>query len=160
MKKYYLYILASRKNGTLYIGVTSDLIKRVWQHKQKLVEGFTQKYNVSVLVYFEEYSDVKDALKREKNMKAWQRQWKIKIIEENNPNWEDLYSKIVQKQNDYFLDPSIRWDDKTFAGEAVPAKKDGKIAKDARVALEEKTGQSVVTGENFLPTNKSKGELR
>ncbi len=95
MKKYYLYILASRKNGTLYIGVTSDLIKRVWQHKQKLVEGFTQKYNVSVLVYFEEYSDVKDALKREKNMKAWQRQWKIKIIEENNPNWEDLYSKIV-----------------------------------------------------------------
>ena len=95
MKKYYLYILASRRNGTLYIGSTSDLIKRVWQHKQEIVEGFTKKYKVSMLVYFEEYSDPKEAIKREKNIKAWQRKWKLRLIEENNPNWEDLYAKII-----------------------------------------------------------------
>lgn len=95
MKKYYVYILASHKNGTLYIGVTNDLVKRVWQHKQKVVEGFTQKYDVSMLVYFEEYDDPKEAIKREKNMKAWQRQWKLNLIEENNPAWQDLYDKII-----------------------------------------------------------------
>jgi len=95
MKKYYLYILASMKNGTLYIGVTSDLVKRVWQHKQKLADGFTKKYEVSMLVYFEEHSDPKEAIKREKNIKAWQRKWKLRLIEENNPKWEDLYSTII-----------------------------------------------------------------
>ncbi|MFA6423512.1 MAG: GIY-YIG nuclease family protein [Patescibacteria group bacterium] len=95
MKNYYLYILASSKNGTLYIGVTGDLIKRIWQHKQKIVEGFTKKYNISMLVYFEEYPNPKEAIKREKNIKAWQRKWKISLIEKNNPNWNDLYDKIV-----------------------------------------------------------------
>jgi len=95
MKKYYVYILASKRNGTMYIGITSDLIKRIWQHKQKRAEGFTKKYNVSTLVYFEEYSDPKEAIKREKNIKAWQRKWKLGLIEENNPNWEDLYNKII-----------------------------------------------------------------
>lgn len=95
MKKYYVYILASRRNGTLYTGFTSDLIKRVWQHKKKFVEGFTRKYNVNILVYFEEYADVREAIKREKNIKAWKRDWKLRLIEKNNPNWKDLYSQTL-----------------------------------------------------------------
>ncbi len=92
---YYVYILASKRNGTLYIGVTSDLIKRVWEHKQKLADGFTKKYDVSVLVYFEKTSDVKEAIKREKQLKAWKRDWKLKLIEKDNPIWKDLYDGLL-----------------------------------------------------------------
>ena len=90
MMSYYVYILASKRNGTLYIGVTGDLIKRVGEHKQKVVEGFTKRYNVSMLVWFEEGSDVYGAMSREKQIKKWNRDWKIRLIEESNPNWEDL----------------------------------------------------------------------
>lgn len=94
--KSYLYILASNFNGTLYIGVTSDLIKRVWQHKEKFIEGFSKKYNVSKLVYFEEFSDIKQAISREKQIKKWNRQWKINLIEKSNLVWKDLYNEIIQ----------------------------------------------------------------
>ena len=93
---YYVYILASRKNGTLYIGVTNDLLKRVYEHKQKLVEGFTREYNVHMLVYFEQTNDVESAITKEKQMKKWERQWKIDLIEEKNPEWKDLYFDIIK----------------------------------------------------------------
>ena len=93
-KKSYVYILASRKNGTLYIGVTSNLVQRIWQHKNKMVAGFTAKYGVDQLVYYEEYSDITIAISREKRLKTWIRTWKLKLIEKSNPDWEDLYSKI------------------------------------------------------------------
>ncbi len=95
MKSCFVYILASKKNGTLYIGVTSDLTKRVWQHKNKASDGFTANYDVGKLVYFEETSDILSAITREKQLKKWNRAWKIRLIEENNPRWEDLYSSIV-----------------------------------------------------------------
>ncbi|GGD11872.1 GIY-YIG nuclease family protein [Hyunsoonleella pacifica] len=88
--QYYLYILSNKKNGTLYIGVTNDLERRMFEHKNKLVEGFTSKYGLDKLMYFESYQYVNDAIKREKNMKKWKRQWKINLIEEENPNWDDL----------------------------------------------------------------------
>jgi len=94
-KQYYVYILASKKNGTLYIGVTNNLIKRTYEHKNDFVEGFTKKYNVHLLVYYEIYDDVKEAILREKRIKRWRREWKIKLIEKMNPNWEDLYNKIL-----------------------------------------------------------------
>lgn len=92
---YYVYILASRINGTLYIGVTNNLVKRVYEHKNDLVEGFTKKYQVHSLVYFESYDDVNEAIKKEKQMKEWKRYWKIKTINKFNSNWKDLYSEIV-----------------------------------------------------------------
>lgn len=95
MKKYYVYILASKRNGTLYIGITSDLIKRIWQHKNKTIKGFTNKYDVVMLVYFEEYDNPEEAIKREKNIKAWKRNWKLDLIENNNPDWNDLYKTII-----------------------------------------------------------------
>ena len=88
--QYYVYILASKKNGTLYIGVTNDLEVRVLQHKQKTNEGFTSKYDVGLLVYFETFQYVNDAIKREKQLKKWNRQWKINLIEEENKDWNDL----------------------------------------------------------------------
>ena len=94
-KFYFIYILSSKKKGTLYIGVTSNLPKRVWEHKNNLVEGFTKKYNVHNLVYFEQTDNVQSALQREKQLKKWKREWKIKLIEENNPEWKDLYEKIL-----------------------------------------------------------------
>ena len=94
MREYYLYIMASGRNGTLYIGITSDLIKRVWEHKTYVVKGFTSKYNVTQLVYYEIYEDVNEAIEREKNMKAWKRKWKLRVIEEVNPNWDDLCDEI------------------------------------------------------------------
>ena len=94
-KQYYVYILASKKNGTLYTGVTNNLVKRIYEHKNDFVKGFTQKYNVHNLVYYEIYNDVKDAITREKRIKKWKRQWKIELIEKTNPNWEDLYCKIL-----------------------------------------------------------------
>mgnify|MGYP000922366188 FL=1 len=95
-KKFYVYILSSFQNKVLYIGVTSDLIKRVWEHKNKLVEGFTKKYNVDRLVYYEIYESAERAITREKNMKEWKREWKIKRIEALNPEWNDLYEALCQ----------------------------------------------------------------
>ena len=92
----YVYILASKKNGTLYIGVTSDLIKRVYVHKNDLVEGFTKKYGVHHLVYFEHTTDMYGAITREKQMKKWRREWKIELIEQNNPEWKDLYFDLIK----------------------------------------------------------------
>ncbi len=92
MKKYYVYILSNKKRGTLYIGVTGNIIQRVEQHKQKKIKGFTQKYLLDQLVYAEQYNSVYDALKREKQLKRWHRQWKINLIEESNPEWLDLCS--------------------------------------------------------------------
>ena len=88
--QYYIYISASQKNGTLYIGVTNDLETRVLQHKQKINEGFTSKYDVTLLVYFESFQYIADAIKREKQLKKWNRQWKINLIEEENIDWKDL----------------------------------------------------------------------
>ncbi|MEZ4180076.1 MAG: GIY-YIG nuclease family protein [Candidatus Doudnabacteria bacterium] len=96
MKRYYVYILASKKNGTLYIGVTSDLVKRVWEHKEDLVEGFTKKYQVHQLVWYLETSDIESAIQREKQIKKWNRDWKIRLIQEQNPEWEDLYDQIIK----------------------------------------------------------------
>lgn len=94
-KQYYVYILFSKKNGTLYIGVTSDLVKRVWQHKNKLVKGFTQKYNVDKLGYYEVSNDINSAIAREKQLKGGSRKAKLDLIEINNPNWNDLYYEII-----------------------------------------------------------------
>jgi putative endonuclease len=90
-KNYYVYILASRRNGTLYIGVTSDLIKRTWEHKNKVIEGFTKRYSVDKLVYFEQFSDPENAIKREKRLKKYNRKWKLELIEKENPEWRDFY---------------------------------------------------------------------
>ena len=95
MGQYFVYILASKKNGTLYIGVTNNLLKRVDQHKNDLAEGFTRKYKVHNLVYYEAFNWVQDAITREKRMKKWKRAWKIKLIEESNPSWEDLFEKLT-----------------------------------------------------------------
>jgi len=91
----YVYILASRRNGTLYVGVTSDLLKRVYEHKQDLVDGFTIKYHVHTLVYYEVHDDIREAITREKQIKKWNRKWKLDLIEEKNTEWKDLYNEIV-----------------------------------------------------------------
>jgi putative endonuclease len=90
MKQYYVYILASDRNGTLYVGVTSDLRRRVFEHRNKIVEGFTKKYDISKLVYFDQTNDIESAIKREKQIKKWNRAWKLRLIEEQNPEWKDL----------------------------------------------------------------------
>ena len=95
MKKYYIYILASKYNGTLYIGVTNDLIRRVYEHKNDLNNGFTKKYGVHRLVYYEQYDEVVNAIQREKRLKKWNRQWKIELIEKENPEWKDLYLQLI-----------------------------------------------------------------
>jgi putative endonuclease len=95
MKNYFVYILASKRNGTLYIGVTNDLVKRVWQHKNHVLEGFTAEYDVDKLVYWEITPDIVSAIKREKNLKDWRRSWKLDLIESINPDWQDLYDKIL-----------------------------------------------------------------
>ena len=90
-----VYILASRCHGTIYVGVTSDLVKRVWEHKNNVVEGFTKKYGVHELVYFEMHADMVQAIQREKRIKKWNRAWKIELIEQENPDWHDLWPQIV-----------------------------------------------------------------
>jgi putative endonuclease len=92
---FYVYVLASRPNGTLYIGVTNDLVRRVFEHKEGVVAGFTKRYGVKRLVYFEQFEEATAAIQREKTMKFWPRQWKINKIEENNPDWCDLYDEIA-----------------------------------------------------------------
>ena len=89
-----VYILASKRNGTLYIGVTSNLIKRIWEHKNDLVPGFTQRYRVHHLVYVEQAADMLTAIAREKQLKHWNRQWKLNLIEQSNPAWADLYMSV------------------------------------------------------------------
>jgi putative endonuclease len=88
-------MLASRKNGTLYVGVTHDLVKRVYEHKHNFTEGFTKKYKVHTLVWYETYNDIREAITREKQIKKWNRNWKLRLIEELNNEWKDLYSEIV-----------------------------------------------------------------
>jgi putative endonuclease len=91
---YFVYILASRRNGTLYVGVTDDVSRRTWQHKQDLFAGFTKRYGVHTLVYFEVFDDVLWAIHREKRLKKWKRAWKLRLIEERNPTWRDLYEEL------------------------------------------------------------------
>ena len=90
-----VYILASRRNGTLYVGVTTDLVKRVWEHKNNLVDGFTRRYSVHTLVWFEAHDRVATAIAREKAIKEWKRAWKVTLIEHTNPTWHDLYPEIL-----------------------------------------------------------------
>lgn len=94
-KKGYVYILTNKVQGTLYIGVTSDLVKRVFEHKQHIYKGFTQKYDVIKLVWFEEFNDIEEAIYREKQMKKWNRNWKIRLINEFNDQWKDLYNELL-----------------------------------------------------------------
>ena len=94
-KTYYVYLLASRRNGTLYVGVTNNLPRRVWEHKEGVIEGFTKQYGVKHLVYYETYPDVRDAIQREKNMKKWPRRWKLDLIRSVNPDWRDLYEDFA-----------------------------------------------------------------
>jgi putative endonuclease len=89
------YLLASKRNGTLYVGVTSDLVKRVWEHKNDVVEGFTAKYGVHLLVYYEMHADMLGAITREKQIKKWDRSWKLKLVERNNPEWKDLWPEVI-----------------------------------------------------------------
>jgi putative endonuclease len=93
--KSYIYIMTNKKNGTLYIGVTSDIVKRVYEHKNKLTDGFTKKYNLEKLVYYEIYDDIKEAITREKQLKNWKRDWKLELINKVNSNWDDLYNGIL-----------------------------------------------------------------
>ena len=92
---YYVYILASQRNGTLYVGVTSDLVGRIWEHKNDLVEGFTKKYGIHILVWYELHDDIQAAITREKRLKKWNRAWKLKLIEKENSGWNDLYDRLV-----------------------------------------------------------------
>lgn len=93
-KRFFVYMLASKHYGTLYIGMTSDLLKRIWEHRNGVVDGFTKEYDVHRLVYFEEHANAEAAATRERQMKEWKRQWKINLIEERNPHWEDLYDGL------------------------------------------------------------------
>ncbi len=95
-KNPFVYILASGRNGTLYIGVTSDLTKRIWAHKNKTLKGFTSRYEVFDLVYYEAHASMEAAILREKQLKKWKRLWKIRLIEEMNPDWKDLWGDILR----------------------------------------------------------------
>ncbi len=95
MQIYYVYILSNYTNSTLYIGVTNDLKRRIYEHKNKLISGFSSKYNVNKLVYFEETTDIKSAIQREKNLKKWKREWKDELIKKNNPSFYDLSKKFL-----------------------------------------------------------------
>ena len=94
-RTYWVYVMASQRNGTLYIGVTGNLSRRVWQHREGLVDGFTKQYGVKLLVHYEAYGDVRAALQREKNLKRWLRRWKLALIEKDNPEWRDLYPELA-----------------------------------------------------------------
>jgi putative endonuclease len=98
-KEYYVYILASRPGGVIYVGVTNDLIRRVYEHKNGLVPGFTKRYGTDQLVYFEVFDSIYNAIQREKNIKHWPRAWKTRLIAQQNPSWRDLYEEIVWPSN-------------------------------------------------------------
>lgn len=95
MADYFVYMLASRRNGTLYTGVTNDLGRRIGEHKEKLIPGFTKQYDVSLLVWYQTYGDINDAIAREKQIKGWNRAWKLRLIEENNSGWNDLTTSLI-----------------------------------------------------------------
>ncbi len=95
MRQYYVYIMASRKNGTIYIGVTNDIARRAYEHREGLISGFTKRYDVKLLIYVEPFDDIRAAIQREKNLKKWPRVWKIALIEESNPGWRDLYGDLA-----------------------------------------------------------------
>src|SRR3989339_67600 len=95
-KSYYVYILAKKRNSTFYVGMTSDLLKRIWEHKNEVSDGFTKQHGVKTLVYFEVFDDPENAIRREKRLKKWPRKWKMKVIEEMNPEWKDLYEDICR----------------------------------------------------------------
>jgi putative endonuclease len=97
MSEYFIYILASKRNGTLYTGCTNDLVRRVYEHKNDFVQGFLKKYGVHTLMYFERYDDFDAALQREKQIKEWKRGWKLELIERVNPLWQDLYDEILSR---------------------------------------------------------------
>lgn len=94
-RTYHVYILASKRNGTLYIGVTNDIARRIWEHKEGIIPGFTKKYNTKLLVYYEEFHNINEAIGREKLLKRWRRLWKLQIIENMNPDWTDLYESLM-----------------------------------------------------------------
>ena len=94
-KRYFVYILASKRNGTLYIGVTNDLGRRVWEHREGLIDGFTKTYDVKILVHYEVFENVHDAIHRESRLKKWKREWKINLIQQSNLEWDDLYEKFL-----------------------------------------------------------------
>ena len=96
MGKYYVYILANKPNGTIYIGITNDLIRRIHEHRHDLIKGFTSRYGIHLLVHYEQCTDVAVAIQREKRLKKWNRTWKIRLIETENPQWHDLYSDLVE----------------------------------------------------------------
>ena len=93
-KKFYVYILAKARNSTFYVGVTSNLPKRIWEHKNEVADGFTKKHNIKFLVHYEAFDDAENAIRREKRLKKWNRTWKMRLIEETNPDWNDLYEQI------------------------------------------------------------------
>jgi len=93
---YYVYILTNERNGTLYVGMTSSLPKRIWEHKNGVIDGFTKAYVTKFLVYYEVHNDVNEAIRREKRLKRWDRKWKLELIETNNPQWNDLYDQVCE----------------------------------------------------------------
>ena len=93
---YHVYLLASRKEGALYLGVTNNLVRRIYEHREKLTPGFSSRYNITRLVWFETYDDPTSAITREKELKKWRRAWKVALVEKKNPNWSDLYPEITQ----------------------------------------------------------------
>jgi putative endonuclease len=92
---FYVYIMTNRMYGTLYVGVTNDIVRRAWEHREALVGGFTKKYGLKLLVYYEEFQSISDAIHREKRLKHWNRAWKMALIEKTNPNWDDLYPSLA-----------------------------------------------------------------
>jgi putative endonuclease len=91
----YVYIVSNKRNGTLYIGVTSDIKKRIWQHKEKVADGFSKKYDLNLLVWYEVHRSIEEAILREKQIKKWNRKWKLELIENENPHWKDLYNDLL-----------------------------------------------------------------
>src|SRR5579863_6340596 len=103
---YYVYLLAKKRNGTFYVGVTNNLVRRVYEHKLGLIKGFSYKYDIKILVYFEHFDNIHDAIRREKVIKKWKRIYKIRAIESINPNWRDLYFDIVSENDEFYITPS------------------------------------------------------
>ena len=122
MKQPAVYLLSSQRNGTLYVGVTSDLIKRVWQHRTHAAEGFTQKYDTTLLVWFEQHETMESAITREKAIKKWNRKWKLALIEKTNPNWIDLWPVIIGEIPDFRhpLDSRLRGNDESGVRDRDP----------------------------------------
>ncbi len=115
MKSYYVYILASKANGTLYVGITSDLVRRIYQHRSDVMDGFTKEYSVHDLVHYEVYDDPETSIRREKLLKKWNREWKINLIKGKNPNWEDLYPALLGS-------PACAGDDNRGRGDDIKGK--------------------------------------